>query len=739
MPLIRLSYQALTAGTHEVGIAGDFTGWEIIDMHHAAGVYSLSVHLEPGEYRYKLIVDGIWSVDPGNPDMEPDPFGGQNSVLRIEMEAIPHFEWGQLIHDLSLLDERKERYIDIYRTGKEQYDVRFNWYPDLDCRIALVVDGVEHPMHRLGQDHNREVYQASVVVQQPKAKVLAKAERDGECIYYGSFGFCREQDKCVPINVDLQALEIFDIPEWVQQGVIYQIFPDRFCNGDDKLNPDFSEWYYADCRQKPTPGEILPLYREYFHYQPDWQDIAGLSQSPWQEAGKPDWWVFYGGDIPGMISKLDYLKELGVSILYLNPVWQAKSVHKYDAADFRRIDPHFGSTSDMQTLVSMAHSRGMRVILDVAFNHTGEAFWAFRDCVEKGDKSPYWNWYDWNKWPLPKPLPPDFQPKEYYQCWWGIKDMPDLNFDLSRPHPAENYVKDVRRAIPNAALVDYILDSVTWWLSDIGIDGFRLDVPDEVPYWFWQLFRRHVKSLRADAWLVGEIWHNAQGWVNQHYFDSVMNYAYFKNPTLAYMVSSEIDASEFIARIEEGLIRYPMHACRAMMNLLGSHDTWRLLEIARGDVRRVRLVTLFQFTFIGTPHIYYGDEIGIMGKKDPDNRRPMNWNWENDPQAVELRSWMRDLIRIRKEHSAFVDGMVELRQPVANVLQYRRWNAEQEIWIVINPTLSNVEFGISSHAKEIISINVDRKSESTISIDALGAIVYYVPRDSVSKLSNSAP
>ncbi|MDZ4182620.1 MAG: glycoside hydrolase family 13 protein, partial [Candidatus Cloacimonadaceae bacterium] len=439
-----------------------------------------------------------------------------------------------------------------------------------------------------------------------------------------------------------------------------------------------------------------------------WKDIGGLSQSPWLEAGKPDWWSFYGGDIKGVLSKLDYLGELGIDIIYFNPLWQAKSNHKYDAADYRRIDPHFGSTADMIELVRALHQRGIRVILDVAFNHTGETFWAFRDGVEKGKASPYWNWYDWHKWPLPKPLPPDFKPKEYYQCWWGIKDMPDLNFDLSRKHPAENYVHDIKKAVPNAPLVNYILDSVSWWLDDIGIDGFRLDVPDEVPYWFWELFRRHVKSVKPDAWLVGEIWHNAQGWVNERYFDSVMNYAYFKNPVLEYFIFGIIGMSRFKSLIEEGLASYPFHALGAMMNLLGSHDTWRILELAEGDIGKLKLALLFQMTFVGAPHIYYGDEIGMMGRKDPDNRRPFDWNWQSDTHAAALREYYIKLIRLRKAETLLVDGEFRFVDVQEGILAYERFYGDQRIGIFIN------------HGSDRLSLPMDKAAEILF---AHGAVV----------------
>ncbi len=476
----------------------------------------------------------------------------------------------------------------------------------------------------------------------------------------------------------------FDVPRWVQEGIVYQIFPDRFCNGDPGNDPDFSEQYYDNCKTPPPKGEFLKAQHEYFHLVSDWNDVSDLTQSKYLPEGKPDWWTFYGGDLRGVISKLDYLRDLGVTILYFNPLWKAKSNHKYDSADFMSIDPHFGTVEEMRELVSKAHSYGMRIIVDVAFNHTGETFWAFEDCIQKGMDSEWWDWYDWFKWPLPDPLPEDFHPKEYYQCWWGIKDMPDLNYDLARPHPYENEVKDIAQATPNMTLVAHLLHVVRWWIGEIDIDGFRLDVPDEVPFWFWELFHNEVKRIKADAWLVGEIWNDASEWVNDKYFDSVMNYAYFMAPAHDLFLHRSIDCEEFTRRIEEGLRAYPESPLKAMMNLIGSHDTWRVRELCRDDLNRLMLLLVFQYTFIGTPHIYYGDEIGMHGKGDPDNRRPFDWDWERNETAQILRREYQTLIRLRREHPELVDGEIAFDHSKPELLCYTRTLGKSVSMVCIN-------------------------------------------------------
>ncbi len=692
MPLQRFSYAPLTAGMHTVGITGDFSGWEIMDLEENAGIYNLFLDLAPGLYRYKLIVDGVWMADPANPDREPDPYGGFNSILEIS-ESLPELAWDEIV----ALAKHKpaESYIKLVNYGAGEYELRFSWYIERAESIILHLDGQQISLERIGKTAIREVYHCMFSLLPGQMTIYYFSLKYGkDTLVFDRQGVRLSSDTPDCFQLTPDQLPVFQIPDWVRKGVIYQIFPDRFCNGDTSKNPNFSQWYYKDCKTPPPEGEYLRAEQEYFHFVENWYEIDGLKQSPWQPVGKPDWWSFYGGDIPGVQSKLDYLQDLGITIIYFNPLWQAKSNHKYDSADYHSIDPQFATTEEMQDFVARAHSKGIRIILDVAFNHTGETFWAFRDCVEKGSQSDYWNWYDWKKWPLPKPLPPDFKPKEYYQCWWGIKDMPDLNFDLSRPHPEENAIRNIKEARPNAALVDYLLSTVRWWLLEIGIDGFRLDVPDEVPFWFWELFRREVKEAKPDAWIVGEIWFDAINWISPRYFDSVMNYASFKNPVLDFFVHGLISKNQFREQIETGLALYPFRAVQSMMNLLGSHDTLRLYEVCKGDIARLKLAVVFQMCFLGSPHIYYGDEIAMGGGKDPDNRRPFNWRYAEDPSAESLREFYRRMIRLRKNHPAFSEGSFRFLVGVGDEISFERYLNPERIIVSINAKLQIAEMQV---------------------------------------------
>ncbi|MDY0337892.1 MAG: alpha-amylase family glycosyl hydrolase [Candidatus Cloacimonadaceae bacterium] len=674
---VRFSYQAPTAGKHEVGILGDFTEWKIQSLQDMGGLYVISYELKAGRYLYKLIVDGIWMPDPSHHNREADPYGGENSFVVVEeMAELP--DWEEVIAEAQ--SKGLGAFLDLQQVSAGLFDILFKWPLHLADSVDLTLGGINQRMNRIAKTSSEGIWCLRIKLEEATGLLFKIIHQERE-LYLGSSISMQEAQV---YQVDPQDYPVFAIPNWVQSGIIYQIFMDRFHNGDPGLNQDFRESYYADCRTPPPKGEFLAPNQEYYHFEKDWYAIEGLRQSPYQPEGMPDWWCFYGGDICGVKEKLDYLQELGVSILYFNPLWEAKSVHKYDAADFRKVDSHFGTARDLQLLVKEAHSRGMRVILDVAFNHSGESFWAFQDCVLKGEESHYWHWYDWFKWPLPKPLPIDFKPKEYYQCWWGIKDMPDLNYDLSRRHPFENYIRDIGNAEVNDDLVNYILDSAEWWITYIDMDGFRLDVPDEVPWWFWELFRSRVKEIKSDAWLVGEIWNNARAWISHRYFDSVMNYAYFNSPVLEFFIHRLIAKAEFQSQIETGLAMYPPHAARAMMNLLGSHDTQRVMQLAKGDLRRVKQAVFFQMTFIGTPHIYYGDEIAMAGGKDPDNRRPFNWQWESDPTARDLRDFYLRCICLRKNNQLLIDGDFEFLDSNNGLLIYRRFEPGWQITCVVN-------------------------------------------------------
>ncbi len=384
----------------------------------------------------------------------------------------------------------------------------------------------------------------------------------------------------------LGKLEDLPEPAWLENTVFYQIFPDRFFNGDPTNDPS-------------------PV-------------------RPWGE--KPELFNFFGGDLAGIRKKIPYLEDLGVNALYLNPIFDAPSNHKYDTRDYLRISPDFGDFRTYLNMLKDLHRAGIKLILDGVFNHTGDQFWAFRDLMRRGKGSPYQQWYNCH-------FPVTQFPKPNYECWWGLETLPKLNF-------------------ADQEVVRYILRVVAFWTLT-GIDGWRLDVPNEVRADFWPIFRRLVKTLNPEAYIVGEIWDDAAFWLQGDKFDSVMNYP-LRDLIISFFAKKEMNADRFDQGLTGLRARYSEKVTRSMFNLLGSHDTQRFLTICHGERRRMLLALLFLFTYPGVPVIYYGDEIGMTGEKDPDCRKTMIWDeaqWDK-----ELYPSTKVLIRLRKEKDALKRG-----------------------------------------------------------------------------------
>ena len=380
------------------------------------------------------------------------------------------------------------------------------------------------------------------------------------------------------------------VPYWVQDAIFYQIFPDRFYNGDPANDP--------------------PNY------------------DPW--GSKPTIWGFQGGDLRGVITKLDYLLDLGVNAVYFNPIFQATSNHRYNISDYYKIDPKLGTNADFLALLDTAHHNGIRVVIDGVFNHCGRGFFAFNDVLENHGHSPYLDWFHLSN------IPPDaYSPGEAddYQAWWNFKSLPKFNTDNPR----------VRK---------YIMDVARYWIR-LGADGWRLDVPSEIddPE-FWDEFRSVVKSENPDAYLVGEIWDGDPRWVGPKTFDGLMNYP-VREGLIDFMMGQK-DSGEFSDVLTKQLEQYARENVYAMYNLLGSHDTKRIKTKLEGDQKKLKMAYQFLFAFPGAPAIYYGDEVGLDGGKDPDCRKAFPWNestWDH-----KLHQLIHKLISIRKKNPALRRG-----------------------------------------------------------------------------------
>jgi glycosidase len=424
---------------------------------------------------------------------------------------------------------------------------------------------------------------------------------------------------------DPRVHEPFATPAWVRDAVFYQIFPDRFCNGDATTDP-------ADAQ----PWGSVPTFRN-----------------------------FMGGDLQGVLEKLGYLGELGVNAIYLTPIFESGSNHKYDTVDYFKVDPHFGDLALLRKLVDACHARGIRVVLDAVFNHCSNRHPYFLDVRAKGERSRYWDWFHIKQWPIPDRFAKHGDAREWYECWWGFASLPKLNY-------------------ANQAVEEYFLKVAQYWLREAGTDGWRLDVPNEVVQTFWPKFRQAVKNVNPDAYIVGEIWEDASPWLTGDQFDAVMNYR-FQKALLGYFAENKLSTTEFDYRLRELMLDYPEQATAVMLNLLGSHDTPRPMTAAKGDVESLKLMVAMQFTFEGAPCIYYGDEIGMEGGKDPDCRRCYPWD-DAAQQDADLLAYYQKLIAIRKANPALRSGSFQpfLVDPERDLYVFERQTEGNHCLVALN-------------------------------------------------------
>ena len=336
------------------------------------------------------------------------------------------------------------------------------------------------------------------------------------------------------------------------------------------------------------------------------------------------------GDLRGIIEHFDHFVELGVDVIYMTPIFMSDSTHKYDTIDYYRIDPSFGTTEDLKELVELAHNHGMRVILDAVFNHTSPKFFAFADVKEKGRDSKYWDWYYIDDYPLKAKRfsKPNFKTFAYYG------GMPKLN-------------------LQNEETADYVIQVAQYWLKECGIDGWRLDVADEISHIFWKRFRREVRKVNPEALIIGEIWYYAGDFLEGDEWDTVMNYDFF-TAVLKLIAHEKYTVSRFMEKLD--YLRGNLHNAvyPVLWNLIDSHDTARFLHVCGNTKEKLRMAAALQLLMPGMPFIYYGDEYAMNGGEDPDCRRGMVW--DEKYQDKEMFAWYCKLIQMRKTYPVLTEG-----------------------------------------------------------------------------------
>ncbi len=458
-------------------------------------------------------------------------------------------------------------------------------------------------------------------------------------------------------------------PKWVTDAIFYQIFPDRFAKSE--------------------------------HVQKN-----GLHFEPWNSS--PTTYGFKGGNLRGVTEHLDYLQDLGVNAIYFTPVFASASNHRYHTYDYYNVDPILGGNAALQELLNKAHKKNMRVVLDGVFNHAGRGIWQFHHVLESGAASPYKDWFHfdpdrlngkrhWGAYPDAEELKAlklgeDSFSAIGYKTWWNLPALPKFNTGLP-------------------AVREFIFEVAERWIK-FGIDGWRLDVPGEIDDdSFWQEFRRRVRAINPDVYIVGEIWQDARRWLQGDQFDAVMNYlvtsaclSFFTGKHLDIRAAHEaggfkdyvhpIDVHQFADRIDSILEMYHPDVTRVQLNLLDSHDSPRFLTCASGDLASLQLALTFIFTYPGAPCIFYGDEIGLDGRHDPECRK--SFPWDESKWNHGLRDFVKELITLRKTHESLRWGKYQRLYSAEGVYAFKRSSDNETLIIALNAAEESRSFEVAA-------------------------------------------
>ncbi len=697
----RTTFLLENADAERVRLAGSFNGWnpDATPMRRdAENRWSATVELPDGTHLYKFVLDDDqWIPDPANREREPDGHGGDNTRFALGDDA--------------LIDPASVRPRDGRIVGAALRHDPADWrdlqpLPEDGLRVSIRTlrgdvqrvwiafeDGSRLPLESAGGSDRFDRW-----------RIDLPAGRDGlQYTFLFQDGDTRVRHPRT-YTLDRAAAPSVRTPDWAKDAVWYQVMVERFRDGEASNNHD------------PVRPWTVPWYES----------------SPWEGTDGQSFYKFfvfdrhYGGDLQGLKQQLPYLESLGVNAIYLNPIFQATTHHKYNATDYRHVDEHYGagepdfaetiaredvgdpatwtwSKSDLVFLDFLrdAKRRGFKVILDGVFNHVGTDHPAFQDVMSRGVSSPFADWFSVRSW----------DPFEY-DGWAGFGELPAFR-------------KSPEHGLASKTLRDHIFAVTKRWMdpdgdgdpSD-GIDGWRLDVPEEVPMPFWIEWCEYVRSINPDAYIVGEIWKTKPEWLDGRTFDAVMNYP-FAEIAFAWIghENHRISASEAARRFENHREAYPAEVTYALQNLVDSHDTDRLVSKIFNPDRaydtgnreqddptydgskppaeayaKARLIALLQMTSPGAPMVYYGDEVGMWGSDDPNNRKPMLWKdlepYDEPGMATmdDHLAYYREIIALRNAHPALRTGSIRtiLTDDEQNVMAFIRENDTEEIAVVLN-------------------------------------------------------
>lgn len=623
---------------------------------------------------------------------------------------------GNMVNRIMLLNELKLRYLNfdavfsdetpMYRTPAEpdinqKVHIRIRVERDNVDKCRICRDSGFIIMNKIRSTTRFDFYEGSFILTDEPVSYWFRLDKDGRKYYYNKQGIVKDIDHTYDFNI----MPGFHTPDWAKGAVMYQIYVDRFFNADKTNDVAENEYAYLGAHAKTEKNWNAPL--ENF-------DVCN----------------FYGGDLLGVMAKMHYLKNLGVEVIYFNPVFVSPSNHKYDIQDYDYIDPHYGvivndgghpvdtgeysnenaemymiRTTDkenleasnklMADLIAMAHAMGIRVILDGVFNHCGafnkwldrEGFYrknGYEAGAYNNPDSPYRNYFKWND-------------DGSYDGWWGHENHPKLNYEGSKE------------------LYDYILHIAQKWVSPpFNADGWRLDVAadlgcsKEFNMQFWRDFRKAVKSANPDAIILAEHYGDPKDWLMGDQWDTVMNYDAFMEPITWFLTGMEKHSEsampekynntmDFESTMRYFMSRFTYPSLSVAMNQLSNHDHSRFLTRTNRKIGRLhtsgaheadtglnkaimREAIVFQMTWIGAPTIYYGDEVGLTGWTDPDNRRPFPWGREDK----EILEFYKEMIKIHKRHKAFATGSLIYLYMSSGLICFGRWDENERIAVILN-------------------------------------------------------
>ena len=485
-------------------------------------------------------------------------------------------------------------------------------------------------------DKDYDYYTLTLKLDDVRFVYIFELKYNGRVYYFSEDGISETYDFSLAYYNSFQLPYINKIDtvkpvQWMKNAVFYEIFIDRFNRGNSKKDCDYINLKWGDI---PNPKS------------------------------------FAGGDLEGVIQKLDYLKKLGITALYLTPIFRSISNHKYDISDYMEIDPQFGDKKTFKRLVAEAHSRGIKVVLDAVFNHCSENLTQFQDVIKNGVKSPYYDWFI---------VHGDKVDNANYEYFGVCSYMPKINTSN----------KDVQK---------FLIEIATYWIKEFDIDGWRLDVSDEVSHDFWRHFREAVKTVKEDCIILGENWHDSHPYLRGDQFDGIMNYALTKACT-DYFISNTLDADGFAKRLGGLYIRNTSQVNSMMLNLLDSHDTHRFYTLAKKDIDKLICALSVIYMHTGAALIYYGTEVPLEGGYDPDCRRTMDWSVESKPTYVKQ---ICEKLAALREYDALMNGEISFGS-CNGMFILERFSENYIIKLTVNNSDKSKPFKISG--KEILSHN----------------------------------